>query len=403
MTDSNFDVVIVGAGPAGLYAAEILAAQGVEVAVIEKDRIPGKNKPCGGFLTLKGVTEGKIPQNIIERSTTGISISMPGRPIRHVDYPSAVGIQLTREALGRHLCKQVENAGAKVFLQQQVIRCEREDSRWRIRLKGSTTEFYAPLLIGADGVTSVVARETGLRTRFLNDQLGITIQARIRLSEEEISKRFGTRMEVYYGRDICPFGYLWIFPKRKSVYVGVGSLLSTFTGRLQDYLHNFIINHPHGKKQLAGGKIQLVERALVPLTYERKSVADGVLLVGDAAGHCSAITGEGIHYAISAGIIAGKIVGAAIKKGDISHRFLRRYEKQWDRAFGSDLKWGLRLRNYFFRGMASQNMSSGMASNENFFKLAADLIVGLRPYRNIIIQALPYYGWQRLKSAFSRN
>ena len=403
MVDSVFDVLIVGAGPAGLLAAESLAEQGVSVAVIEKDRIPGKDKPCGGFLTHKGAIHGKIPPSLAERQTTGISISMPGLPIHHVDYQNPVGIQITREALGRYLCQRANTAGAKILLQHQAIRCVRIDSQWQITLKGNTKELQASLLIGADGVNSLVARQTGLRTRFLNNQLGITIQAQVALPEEEITKRFGNRMELYYGREICPYGYLWIFPKRETVYVGVGSLLSVVTDRLQRYLTNFIEDHPRGKEQLAGGNIQLLERALVPLTYERQSVNDGVLLVGDAAGHCSAITGEGIHYAIFAGIIAGDIAGKAIRKHDISARFLRRYETQWNKAFGSDLKWGLRLRNFFFQGTASQNVSSGMAVNQRFLQLAADLIVGIRPYRSTIMRAAPHYLWQRFKSIFSRS
>ena len=403
MVESDFDVLIVGAGPAGLITAESLAEQGVSVAVIEKDRVPGKEKPCGGFLTHKGALQARIPQNLAERQTFGISISMPGLPISHVDYPNTVGIQITREALGRYLSKRASSAGAKILLKNQVISCIRSASKWRVTIRGNTKELHASLLIGADGVNSLVARETGIRTRFQKDQLGITIQAQIALPEEEIAQRFGNRMELYYGREICPYGYLWIFPKRKTVYVGVGSLLSVVTDRMQHYLTNFIETHPRGKEQLAGGRIQLMERALVPLTYERQSVNDGVLLVGDAAGHCSAITGEGIHYAIFAGIIAGDIAGKAIRKGDVSTRFLRRYENQWNKAFGSDLKWGLRLRNFFFQGLASQNVSSGMASNRRFLQLAADLIVGIRPYRSTIIRALPHYFWQRLKSIFSRS
>jgi len=403
MSDSKYDVVIVGAGPAGLYASETLANQGLNVAVIEKDRIPGKDKPCGGFLTLKGMKDGKIPLSLAERITNGISISIPGLPIHHVDYPNFVGIQLTREVLGRYLCKRAMAAGVKLLLQHQVLKCFRENTNWRILLKGKTKELQAPILIGADGVNSTVARETGLRTRFRKDQLGITVQAQIALSEEEITKRFGNRMELYYGKEICPYGYLWVFPKRASVYVGVGSLLSAVTDRLEHYLHKFIEAHSQGEKKLAGGTIQLLERALVPLTYERRSVGDGVLLVGDAAGHCSAITGEGIHYALSAGKIAGEITGKALNKGDTSIRYLRRYENLWHQVFGADLKWGLRLRNLFYRGMASQNVSSGIASNKRFLKLAADLIVGIRPYRDTIIRAAPYYFWQRLKMTFSHS
>ena len=400
MADSSFDVVVVGAGPAGLLASETLAQHGIKVAVIERDQNPGKDKPCGGFLTTQGMKEGKIPLEIAERTTNGVSITIPSYPTCHVDYPQAIGIQLTREELGRYLSKRAETAGAKLLLQHQVISCKRDDSNWHITLKGKVKDLQASLLIGADGVNSIVAREIGLRTRFNRDELGITVQAQIALPEEVISSRFGNRMELYYGREFCPYGYLWIFPKRSSVYVGVGSLLSVVTNRLELYLNKFIETNSMGMEKLAGGTIQLIERALVPLTYQRQSAADGVLLVGDAAGHCSAITGEGLHYSIAAGKIAGEVAVNAVKRGSLGYRFLRRYEKSWNQAFGSDLKWGLRLRNYFYQGMASQSVSSGISSNRRFLQLAADLIAGVRPYRDTVIRALPYYLWNRIKMVF---
>ena len=401
MVESSFDVVIVGAGPAGLITAETIAQQGIEVAVIERDLHPGKDKPCGGFLTTQGMREGNIPLQLAERTTNGVSIVVPGSSIYHVDYPHLIGIQLTREELGRFLSERAETAGAKLFLQHEVIDCKRDDSKWHMTLKGAVKDLYASLLIGADGVNSTVARETGLRTRFRRDELGITVQAQIALPEEVISDRFSNRMELYYGREFCPYGYLWIFPKRSSVYVGVGSLLSAVSTRLEPYLTTFIETHSTGKAKLTGGTIQLIERALVPLTYQRQSTADGVLLVGDAAGHCSAITGEGLHYSIAAGRIAGEVAGNAVKRGHLEYRYLRRYEQRWNQVFGSDLKWGLRLRNYFYRGMASQSVSSGISSNRRFLRLAADLIAGVRPYRDTIVRALPYYLWNRIKTAVS--
>ena len=401
MADSSFDVVVVGAGPAGLITAETLAHQGINVAVIERDQTPGKDKPCGGFLTTQGMKEGNIPLELAERTTKGVSIIMPGFPPYHVDYPHSIGIQLTREKLGRYLSQRAETAGAKLFLQHQVISCKHDDSRWHMTLQGTVKDLRASLVIGADGVTSTVARETGLRTRFHRDELGITVQAHIALPEEVISHRFGNRMELYYGREFCPYGYLWIFPKSSSVYVGVGSLLSAVTTRLESYLNRFIETHSMGKAKLAGGTMQIIERALVPLTYQRQSAADGVLLVGDAAGHCSAITGEGLHYSIAAGRIAGEVAGNAVKGGHLEYRYLRRYEQRWHHVFGSDLKWGLHLRNYFYRGMASQSVSSGISSNRRFLRLAADLIAGVRPYRDTIVRALPYYLWNRIKTTIS--
>jgi digeranylgeranylglycerophospholipid reductase len=393
----RYDAIVVGAGPAGLVAAEELALHGFRVAVLEKDQFPGKLKSCGGFLTVKGMREGRIPQSLGERTTTGITLHMPHQPASSVDYPNPVGIQLTRDALGAFLCERAEKANAEIHRSHRVIACRRSAYLWRVEVKGQNPTFEGTLLIGADGVSSTVARSGGFRVRFARDQLGVTAQAQIAMSPDTIDRRFGERMELYYGRDVVPYGYAWIFPKRSCVYVGVGSLLSTVSaGALESCLTTFIHRHRIARTKLAGGRIRFVERALVPLTYQRGSYGDGILLAGDAAGHCSAITGEGIHYALSAGRIAGRVGADALRRNDVTARQLRSYEGRWRREFGGDLKWGLRLRNLLYSGVSAQSVSTGIAADARFLKLAADLIVGLRPYRDTIIRALPFYVWRRI-------
>ncbi len=396
MKVKNFDVVVVGAGPAGLLAAEELAQRDVHVAVLERDQIPGKEKPCGGYLTAKGMVDGKIPLSLVERVTSGISISIPNQPLRQVDYGNPVGVQLTREALGTHLCKRARKSGVEVFLNHKVTECIRDKGSWNITVKNAPYKFQSPLLIGADGVSSTVARLTGLRRRFTRNQLGITIQARVELSPATITERFGGRMEFYYGSDVCPFGYAWIFPKHDCLYVGIGSLLSATTSSLDSYLNYFIQGHPIASAQLEGGRVSKIERALVPLTFQNDSYGEAVLLVGDAAGHCSAITGEGLHYSIAAGRIAGQVSADCLTRSDVSARRLRRYERLWQCEIGNDLKWGVRLRNLFFRGSQTENIGTGMSLDYRFLKLAADLIVGFRPYRDTVLQALPFLLWQRI-------
>jgi digeranylgeranylglycerophospholipid reductase len=323
---------------------------------------------------------------------------MPQQPACRVDYPHLVGIQLTREALGAFLCGRAGDMGADIYLEHRVIACTRSGGRWHVETKGRSHSFDGPLLIGADGVASTVARSAGLRRMFGRDQLGVTVQVQMAMPTATIDRRFGEHMELYYGRDVLPYGYAWIFPKRSCVYVGLGSLLSAVpVGGLDSYMSTFLHRHRVARSKLAGGRIRSVERALVPLTYQLGSYGEGILLAGDAAGHCSAITGEGIHYALRAGRIAGHVGAEALDHNDVTPQRLRSYEHQWRQRFGSDLKWGLRLRKLFYSGMSARSVSTGIAADTRFLRLAADLIVGLRPYRDTIIRALPFYLWRRIR------
>lgn len=397
MKTKYFDVVVVGAGPAGLIAAEELAKRDVRVAVLERDRIPGKDKSCGGFLAAKGMVDGGIPLSLAERITSGVTINLPGQAPSSVDYDNPIGIQLTREALGTFLCRRARKNGVEVYVNHEVTECTQDNGCWQITVRNTPYKLQALLLIAADGVSSTVARLTGLRRRFTRTQLGITIQARIDLSPAVITERFGERMEFYYGSDVCPFGYAWIFPKHDCLYVGIGSLLSATTTSLDSNLTYFIQRHPVASAQLKGGRVSLIERALVPLTFQNGSYSEAVVLVGDAAGHCSAITGEGLHYSIAAGHIAGRVGADSIAQNNVSAKRLRSYERLWQREIGSDLKWGVRLRNLFFRGSQTESIGSGISLDSRFLKLAADLIVGARPYRDTVLQAAPLFLWQRIR------
>jgi digeranylgeranylglycerophospholipid reductase len=249
------------------------------------------------------------------------------------------------------------------------------------------------LVIAADGVNSIVVRKTGVYQHLEPNQLGQCVQYQMQIDNQTIEKRIGNMNEIYYGRDVSPFGYAWIVPKDGQVTVGVGALLSMVKNNLKNYLDYLIRKHPIASGKLVRGRILRFESALCPLSgLVSPTYGDGLVVAGDAAGHCSAISGEGMYYSMVSGALAGKVCSDAIKSGDLSARFLGKYEKSWRRAIGSDMKWGKWIQAIALR----RGFMSGVFGKDSFLrnrltKRVADILSGIKPYKESLVRAIPEF------------
>jgi flavin-dependent dehydrogenase len=217
------------------------------------------------------------------------------------------------------------------------------------------------------------------------------------MKPELIDERFGRRNEFYYGGDVSPFGYAWIFPKRDCIAVGVGALLSKVEENLKTYLENFVNKHPIASKKLEGAEVIRFDAALVPLSgLTSKIYSDRIVLLGDAAGTVSPITGEGMYYSMKSGEIAAEVINKAFQKSDFGEKVLSDYEKKLKKQIGSELRWGVWLQNYFLKGQSS-NVGSGIMSDKSMQKLVGDLLLGRKSYTRILVRAAPYWVKSKIK------
>ena len=259
-----------------------------------------------------------------------------------VEGSDAAGYVLERRLFDKFLAQQAARAGADVRVKTQAYGLINEDGYAKgvyVNAAGEDLRIRADVVVGADGVESRVGRWAGIDTKLpLAD---VSICAQFLMTDIAVNENY---CEIYFGRDIAPGGYLWVFPKGErtaNVGLGIGGDVSGNNGHyVSDYLRTFV------SKQFPDGKMLAEMYGAVPLSgpvYE--TVANGVVLVGDAARHVQPITGGGIIQALQGGAIAGDVVAKAVKEKNVSKKRLREYEKRWKREFGKVLDVGVKAKN----------------------------------------------------------
>lgn len=304
---TRFDIVIVGAGPAGSTAARELALGGARVCLLEKARFP-RPKACGGALSprvLRHVPDGVEPL-LRARIQRAVFTFRLGRPFEVVS-PVPMGYTVCREEFDAWLRARAEEAGAVVREGAAVRSIEKIGGEFSVRAAGET--FRAPWLIGADGANSLVAARSLPRrapAKF------IALEAEAPCDEYRLKET----VLVDVGR--YPGGYAWVFPKGDRVNVGV--MLEFPQGRtLRRTFEGFVSRIPG----LPAGIAATTQSAPVAAPWGEPVACarPGVLLVGDAARLTDPFLGEGIYYAIRSGSLAASALLAGQDWADATARY----------------------------------------------------------------------------------
>jgi digeranylgeranylglycerophospholipid reductase len=393
------DVIIIGAGPAGSTAARIMAEAGLKVLVIEKERL-GRNKPCAGAITLRAFDELDIDYtDFVEREISGIRLYSPDNSVMEHDYGRTVGITVYREQFDSHLLQLAINAGAEVMTNTSARDIIKTGDSCEISFETDNKVIKSKsgkIIIAADGVFSKISKKSGLY-RYTKSQLGICVQYEMEMKEKDINEMIGDNVEIYFGSSIAPDGYGWIFPKKHGVTVGVGFSLSERKRKITDYLDLFVYEHPIASNKLKSARIYRKTGGLVPMkgvisqTYD-----DNILVVGDAAGQVSPLIAEGIYYSMICAKVAAHVGMEAVLKNNFSANNLKKYEKEWKKIIGGDLKRGNLLNNLLLSEDRRINyLVNEAGSSKDLRIMIADIIAGMGSLDEIIKRnystALSYY------------
>jgi digeranylgeranylglycerophospholipid reductase len=336
------DVLVVGMGPGGSGAAKRAAELGLNVLGIEKRAEIGAPKRCGEAISRHGLMEriGLEPKGqwVIQEIWGAIVYAPNGESIK-IDYDKPEGWVIERKLFDKHLAKLAALAGAKVLARTEATEFKREDGKVLATIKSGnqTHEVRAKIIIAADGVESRVARKLGINTQNKLSNICAGVQY-----EMANVKTTGKHIEFFFGNEVSPGGYVWVFPKGEgAANVGVGVRKPWAKKPAIDYLNDFVKSRPG----LKDGSILEVNSGGVPVGgFLEESVADNVMVIGDAAHQVNPIHGGGIPEAFMAGRIAAEVASEAIKADDFSKNKLKKYDKIWDEQRGKSLKKILRLR-----------------------------------------------------------
>jgi digeranylgeranylglycerophospholipid reductase len=345
---NRYDALVIGGGPGGATAAGDLADAGHSVCLVEKRPAIGAPVRCA-----EGIGKDVLAQ-FIEPDDRWISaeiraariIAPDGTPmtLEQEMAGSKVGYILDRKFFDRELVWQAAAKGAEVHVKTRATGPIVENGAVQgafLETCGQVREVRADVVIAADGVESKFPRWCGVESAVPLRELMSCAQ--YLLTDIEIDP---VTTVFYLGNKVAPEGYAWVFPKGErtaNVGVGISSRRSRDGNRARDYLDRFVAAHfPEGKtiECIVGG---------VPVCRPLPcTVADGLMVVGDAARVADPMTGGGIFNAMHTGRLAAGVASESISAGDCSRSVLMAYDQAWRHSqFGRNLERNWKIKEYF--------------------------------------------------------
>ena len=354
----KFDVIIIGAGPAGATAGYMLAKEGMSALILERGEFPGAKNLFGGVLytnVLNELIPGFWEEAPIERYVSKyiISVLSEGDSISvefgSSDFSKAPynGVTVLRSKFDRWLCSKAQEAGALVMAGTVV-----DDIIWEngnavgVRVRKGEGDVYADVIIAADGLNSVIRRKSHLEREYSPKEVAVGVKELIKLPEAEISKRFGlTGMEgkayTFIGSATEGIeGGGFIYTNKNSLSVGIvcnlGGLLERKRGPF-DVIETFKKN-PMIARLIEGGELKEYSGHLVNeggLDSMAPLCSNGLLVAGDAATLCinNGLLLRGVDFAVGSGAAAAEAAKIAHDRKDFSKGTLSHYKRALEESF----------------------------------------------------------------------
>jgi digeranylgeranylglycerophospholipid reductase len=349
-----YDVIIVGAGPAGSYIAYKLASLGHNVAVFEEKTASGLNVCCTGIISIECFQSLDPSTDVILTKVNSAKFFSPSGRCLRFQTENVQAYVVNRLLLDKAITSKAQSQGAQYFFSSPVIDIipGKDSIQAETLCSGAREIFSARVVVLANGFKPNLPRKLGLGK----------IKSFLIGAQAEIEAKNVDEFEVYFGQRIAPGAFAWLVPiSTNKAYVG---LLATSQAKL--YLKNFL-NNLFGQGRIASREVEIGQKA-VPIGTLARSYGDRVLVVGDAAGQVKPTTGGGIYFGHLGAKIAAEVLDGALNSDNLTASQLSHYQKQWKAKMGKELSRGYwarwvytKLNDRQIEGIFNVLDSSGMA------------------------------------------
>jgi len=359
----SYEVIVIGAGPAGSFTASKLASAGYSVAVLERKEDSGLDICCTGIISTECFSSLGVSSDIIVRRPDSARIFFPsGKSIRlHSDKVKASIVDRSR--LNQALAQHAEDNGAVYYFSTDctAITIEKNKAVVETIRHGSRQFFNARAVVLATGQDFRLQHRLGLG-KFKHFTIGV---------QAEVEAMNIDEVEVYFSQKIAPGFFSWLVPTSPSK--ALAGLLSSSHAR--QYLERFLLS-PFCKGRLANSTFKIRQK-LIPLNTLPHSSGERLLVIGDAAGQIKPTTGGGIYFGNIGAKIAIDVLKDALDKDNLSASYLFQYQKRWEAKIGREITFGHWIRWIYGKlsdsqierllsMLTSKGMSSALINSADF-------------------------------------
>jgi len=358
-----YDVIIVGAGPAGSYIAYKLASLGHDVAVFEEKSSAGLNVCCTGIISTECFQSLDLGTDLILTKVNSAKFFSPSGRCLRFQTERIQAYVVNRLLLDKVITSKAQSRGAQYFFSSPVIDIipGKDSIQAETSCLGARKLFSARAVVLANGFRPKLPLKLGLG-RIKNFLVGAQAKIEVKNVDE---------FEVYFSQEIAPGAFAWLVPtSTNKAYVG---LLATSQAKL--HLQNFL-NHLFGQARVTSREAEIEQRA-IPVGTLAHSYGDRVLVIGDAAGQVKPTTGGGIYFGHLGAKIAAEVLDEALSSDNLTAGQLSHYQKQWKAKMGKEISRGYWARRAYaklsdrqidgiFNVLDSSGMAEALLNSGNF-------------------------------------
>lgn len=314
----EYDVIVVGAGPAGLYSTKLLEKK-FNVLVLEEDEEIGKPIQCSGLISKNLDNFVKVDKNCIENEIKGAIFHSKNSEFR-LEKPSSIARVIDRNRFDSSLARELKS---NILMGTRVTGIEIGKDNAKVKVGPESKEFLSKMILGCDGPNSIVRNHFGVKPAEV-------IRGLIAITREKDSSEL---IELWFDKELLDDGFFWKIPRGESVEYGMLSKDADFT-KLEKFFTHKLKRRSYERR--AG---------MIPIGIQ-KTYFPRTLLVGDSACQVKPWSGGGVVYGMICAGIASDVVSKAFDSRDFSEDFLKQYEDRWKKEIGRSITMGLMFREF---------------------------------------------------------